>query len=68
MDPTAKGDMKASLLRRYYEANRDGWWQRHFGMCPPNRGDVADELMLGMLQESARINSLSDKALCAECA
>ena len=67
IDPTARGDMKADLLRRWYEANRDGWWRRHFGMCPPNRGDVADELMLGLMQEMRRIDALSDEALMKEC-
>lgn len=58
MDPTSRGDMNASLLRCYYERNRDGWWRRHFGMCWPNRSDVADELMLGLMQEARRIDAL----------
>ena len=66
IEPTARGDMKADLLRRWYEANRDGWWRRHFGICQPNRGDVADELMLVLMNETRRIDQLTDAELCAE--
>lgn len=68
IDPTARGDMKASLLRRWYEAHRPSWWRRRFGLCPPNRNDVADEFMLGLLQEARRIDGLCDEALARECA
>lgn len=66
LDPTARGDMKATILRRWYEANRDGWWRRRFGLCPPNRNDVADNLMLGLMQETRRIDALADDAICRE--
>lgn len=48
MDPTARGDMIAESMRRWYEANRETWWERH----RPNadrRGAHADGFMLRFL-------------------
>ncbi len=58
MDPTSRGDMKAELLRRYYEANRENWWQRYW-----RRQECADEFMIGMMNEAGRITAMSDKEL-----
>jgi len=45
MDPTSRGDMIASRMRDYYEANRETWLERrhkHWTVA-------ADNLMLGLL-------------------
>ena len=62
MDPTERGDRQAELLRRWYEHNRETWWDRH----RPNAdrsGTHADEWMLGLMQEMDRIFSLTDAEL-----
>lgn len=50
MDPTARGDCIADDVRHWYEANRETWWQRR-----KRRGDVADEFMLGLINEVRRV-------------
>ena len=67
MDPTSAGDMRADLMRRWYERNRETWWDRHRPGAD-RRGYHADEWMLGMMNEAYRIGNLSDAQLCAECA
>jgi len=50
MDPTARGDLIAAKVRRWYEANRESWWARHklgiIGRSPDRDGLHADEFML----------------------
>jgi hypothetical protein len=54
MDPTSRGDIVAEKVRRWYEANRETWWDRHkffpFAMSDPDRtGTHADEFMLRLI-------------------
>ena len=67
LDPTSAGDMRADLLRRWYEANRETWWDRHRPGAD-RRGGHADEWAIGLMNEMGRIDGLSDKNLCAACA
>lgn len=65
IDPTATGDMRAALLRRWYEVNRESWWDRY----RPNadrRGAHADEWAIRLMNEMGRIDSLSDIKLYRE--
>lgn len=68
MDPTSRGDMKADLMRRWYEANRESWWDR----CSLSTNQqllsagCADDFALGIMNEAGRIASLSDAALSKE--
>ena len=66
MDPTSAGDMRADLMRRWYERNREGWFDRHRPSAD-RKGFHADEWMLGLMNEARRIDSLSDKELIKEC-
>jgi hypothetical protein len=67
MDPTSRGDMCAELMRRWYEKNRESWWDRHkpgiIGAGPDRSGVHADEFMLRLLGEAYRIGKLSDAEL-----
>ena len=50
MDPTARGDMHADLMRQWYEANRETWLDRHHVFHEPDRSGVhADEFMLRLI-------------------
>jgi hypothetical protein len=65
MDPTSRGDTETDLCRRWYEVNRESWWQRH----RPNadrKGAHADEWMIGFRNEVLRIGHLSDHELMKE--
>lgn len=65
MDPTSRGDLEAVLMRRWYERNRESWWERR----RPNgdlRGGHADNFAIEMLGEAGRIGGLSDDQLCKE--
>lgn len=44
-EPTARGDEIAAYVRRWYEENREGWWDRHRANGDL-RGGHADEFML----------------------
>jgi hypothetical protein len=70
MEPTARGDLQAALLRRWYEQNRETFWARHkpgiIGAAPDRAGVHADGFMLALIAETARIGRLSDSELCAE--
>lgn len=67
MDPTARGDRKATLLRWWYEQNRETLWDRYkpgiIGRSPDRDGSHADEFMLCLLAEVRRIDGLSDLEL-----
>lgn len=67
IDPTSAGDMRADLMRRWYERNRETWWDRHRPSAD-RKGIHADEWMLGLMNEANRIYNLSDEQLYAECA
>lgn len=59
MDPTARGDMLADLVRQWYEANRESWWDRH----RPNAdryGAHADEFMIRLVNA---VHSAEKKAV-----
>ena len=62
MDPTYAGDIRADLMRRWYEANREGWWDRHRPGADRN-GLHADEWMLGLMNEASRIYGMTDAEL-----
>lgn len=53
MEPTARGDLVAEKVRRWYEANRESWWDRHhvnfLGRSPDRDGTHADEFMLRLI-------------------
>ncbi len=68
MDPASRGDMEASLVRRWYEKNRETWWARHspFGAGPDRSGAHADEFMLRLIGEVKRVSDLSDTELYRE--
>jgi hypothetical protein len=65
MDPTSAGDMRAELMRWWYEKNRETWWDRH-RLSADRKGIHADEWMLGLMNEASRIDNLSDNELCKE--
>jgi hypothetical protein len=70
MEPTAHADMCAELMRRWYEKNRECWWERHkpgiIGASPDRSGLHADEFMLRLMGEASRIEGLSDVELSSE--
>ena len=50
LDPTTRGDLHADLMRRWYEANRETWLDRHNVFHVPDRSGVhADEFMLRLI-------------------
>lgn len=53
MEPTAFGDEVAGRVRQWYEANREGFWDRHrlWGSDPDRAGTHADEFMLRLISE-----------------
>jgi hypothetical protein len=55
-EPTAAGDAVARYLRDWYEHNRESWWDRHRPSADRN-GSHADEFMLSLLNEVARIQA-----------
>jgi hypothetical protein len=63
IDPTSRGDMVADLMRRWYEANRESWWDRHkpgiIGAGPDRSGRHADEFMLRLISEVLRLSIMS---------
>lgn len=65
LDPTSAGDMRAALMRRWYERNRETWWDRHRPSAD-RKGTHADEWMLRLMGEGRRIVSLSDDDLAKE--
>jgi hypothetical protein len=48
IEPTQRGDMIAAEARRWYEANRESWWDRHRPGAD-RRGAHADSFMLRFL-------------------
>lgn len=50
LEPTYRGDLLAEKVRRWYEANRESWFDRHkvnpLGRDPDRYGTHADEFML----------------------
>lgn len=67
MDPTARGDIIASVVRDWYERNRESWWARHkpgiMGSGPDRDGSHADEFMLRFISKVREISALSDREL-----
>lgn len=70
MGATSRGDLEAELVRRWYEKNRESWWDRNkpgiIGAGPDRAGTHADEFMLRFIGEVRRVGALSDKALYRE--
>lgn len=63
-EPTARGDEIAAMVRAYYEANRETWWQRHKpgilpGRSPDRDGTHADDFILGLINEVNRVQALA---------
>lgn len=58
-EPTADFDAAGMYLRAYYEANRETWWDRnrHSRNQARLRAGVADNFMLGLLNEVHRIGT-----------
>lgn len=60
LEPTARGDLLAQKVRRWYEDNRESWWDRHkldpFGRDPDRLGTHADEWMLRFIGAVGRAN------------
>ncbi|WFT94325.1 hypothetical protein QA633_39635 [Bradyrhizobium barranii] len=69
MDATSRGDLEADLVRRWYEKNRESWWDRNkpgiIGADPDRDGSHADEFMLRFIGEVRRVGRLSDQELAA---
>ncbi len=67
LDPTARGDIIASVMRDWYERNRETWWARHkpgiIGAGSDRSGVHADEFMLRFISETHRISDLDDMEL-----
>jgi hypothetical protein len=67
MDPTSRGDIIASVLRQWYERNRETWWDRHkpgiMGAGPDRAHVHADEFMLALINKVREIDALSDMEL-----
>jgi hypothetical protein len=69
MDPTSRGDIVASVVRDWYERNRETWWDRHCGPGWPvgpgtdRSGAHADEFMLRLVNKVREIDALSDMEL-----
>lgn len=59
-EPTAAGDATAEYLRVWYEANRPSWWQRRRDARRRTFG-CADEFMLALLNEVARITGEAER-------
>lgn len=56
----------ADLVRRWYEANRETWWDRHRPSAD-RKGAHADEWAIGLMNEVSRIGNLTDKQLYDAC-
>lgn len=63
-EPTSRGDDIAEYLRRWYELNRESWWDRHRAMADRN-GVHADEFMLSFINELRRIDAACAKSMTA---
>lgn len=59
-EPTARGDEIADYVRRWYELNRESWWDRHRPGAD-RRGLHADEFMLGFIQEVGRVTAEAER-------
>ena len=62
MDPTSIGDTIAEDARRWYEANRESWWDRHRPGAD-REGWHADEFMLAFCAEVRRLEKEMDDGL-----
>lgn len=58
IDPTSYSDELAWELRKYYEQNRESWWDRRSEIGRlRRRGVIADDLMLGLLGVIAKFEN-----------
>jgi hypothetical protein len=62
-DPTSRGDEIAMYARRWYEENRESWWERHRPGSPVKDRTIADNFMLRFVQEVRTILEESSKKL-----
>lgn len=63
-DPTSRGDEIADYVRRWYEINRETWWDR----CRPasdRSGVHADNFMLSFLSEVHRVSQEAERQMTA---
>ncbi|UQD96010.1 hypothetical protein [Bradyrhizobium japonicum] len=64
MDATSRGDLEADMVRRWYEKNRESWWDRTkpgiIGAGPDRDGAHADEFMLRFIGEVRRVGAVTD--------
>lgn len=58
MDPTARGDMEAQLVRNWYERHRETWLERR-----RRRAECADDFIMDLMAYVSRVQSLSDQDL-----
>jgi hypothetical protein len=63
MDPTARGDLIASIVRSWYERNRESWWDRNKPIGADRSGEHADEFMLAFIAKVREIDALGDMEL-----
>jgi hypothetical protein len=63
MDPTARGDLIASIVRAWYERNRESWWDRNKPIGADRSGEHAGEFMLRFIAYVRKIDALSDTEL-----
>lgn len=63
-EPTADGDAVAYYLRDWYEKHRESWWDRNrFSKNQALlRAGCADEFMLALINELARIEGARSRA------
>lgn len=59
-EPTAKGDQIALYVRQWYEAHRESWWDRHLPFAE-RKGVVADNFILGFMQEVSRVETEAER-------
>lgn len=55
-EPTSDGDTVAEYVRTWYERNREGWYDRLI-----RRSDTADEFILWLISEVARVNDVRER-------
>jgi hypothetical protein len=60
LDPTSAGDEMADYLRRWYEINRETWWDRHRPSAD-RKGIHADNFILRLIGEVSRIQGEAEK-------
>lgn len=65
LDDTHRGRLLAQLMRRWYEKNRETWWDRNRPHMY-RRVEATDDFMVALMREADSLQSLSDDALILE--